>query len=84
MASQVTITKFDSATKRYIAQLTVTEGETARTYTCEGQWKDGAEKQVASMLWGNHVAVTAKAAGPDSEQKAIEDKITAEIAKLEA
>lgn len=87
MASEVTLTSYDPATKRYTAKLSVTEADASvKEFTCEGTWQDTPDqiKMIAGALYDQHTAAVAAKTAIDAEKAAIAGKIAVEVAKLEA
>lgn len=82
MATAVKITQYDPQTRRYVAELTVTEGEKSASYRAEGTWHDEDAPMVAGALYDQHKARQAKDATIEAEKQAIGDKIAAEVAKV--
>lgn len=81
MTTKVSIVKYDAATQRYVAELTVTEDEKVSTYRCEGQWKEGCEANIAESLYSQH-RVVASASKASTDTKPIADKIAVEVDKI--
>jgi hypothetical protein len=79
----VKLVKFDSVSKRFVAEMTVTEDLAEYRYRCEGLWSEGCEAEIAKVLYSQHaerVACDAKLS--DVEVTGIEAKIVTEATKF--
>lgn len=84
MAMTIELTHYDPTTKRYRAQLTVTDADKTYTYGCEGTWHDNDAPMVAGALHDQHVAAMATAPKADAEKATICAAILAEVEKKAA
>lgn len=84
MAYAVEVTSFDPASKRYVAQLIVTEPTAEYRYTCEGTWDEKDAAMVAGALYDQHKAVLQKQGAVEAAKAAIVSAVTAEIDTLAA